>query len=298
MNLAEQLIERVNAERKRVVVIGDAMTDHWVHGRVESCMDGCPKFVTENVHVAQGGAANAYNCLHHWKINRDLFTYPDSAWPMKYRFVTTDTGMVFRWDDETATVGAVDRSRFIWSYNTERALDTVKHADAVLLSDYDKGFLTLDLIAQVAIMCAKRGVPCVADCNRAPEVYAGAILKCNEEYQHRHNLSLSNMVYDSDDSGVSLVVTSGALNPAVWDNGLLEKGWPFVPAVECVNHVGAGDCFAAHLVLALAYGFSLKESAAIAHSAGRVYVQRPHNCPPRPGEIAADMSGRAVPVTA
>jgi sugar/nucleoside kinase (ribokinase family) len=57
-----------------------------------------------------------------------------------------------------------------------------------------------------------------------------------------------------------------------------------------VNHVGAGDCFAAHLTLALAYGFSLKEAAGLAHSAGRVYVQSFHNHPPFPTDIAADMS--------
>lgn len=58
--------------------------------------------------------------------------------------------------------------------------------------------------------------------------------------------------------------------------------------VNCVSHVGAGDCFAAHLVLALAHGFSLEDAAAIAHSAGRVYVQHEHNRPPMPEEIAED----------
>lgn len=63
----------------------------------------------------------------------------------------------------------------------------------------------------------------------------------------------------------------------------------FTP-VKIVSHVGAGDCFAAHLALALAYGFSLKEAAVLAHSAGRVYVQSLHNIPPHPAEILADMS--------
>ena len=59
--------------------------------------------------------------------------------------------------------------------------------------------------------------------------------------------------------------------------------------VRVVSHVGAGDCFGAHIVLALAHGFSLREAAALAHSAGRVYVQFPHNRAPRPEEIAADL---------
>ena len=60
--------------------------------------------------------------------------------------------------------------------------------------------------------------------------------------------------------------------------------------VEVKNHVGAGDCFAAHLILGLAYGLSLEDAATVAHSAGRVYVQFPHNRPPLPSEIVADFA--------
>ena len=61
-------------------------------------------------------------------------------------------------------------------------------------------------------------------------------------------------------------------------------------SVKCVNHVGAGDCFSAHLVLALAYGFTLEDAAVIAHSAGRVYVQHQHSRPPLPQEVREDMA--------
>jgi len=60
--------------------------------------------------------------------------------------------------------------------------------------------------------------------------------------------------------------------------------------VECKSHVGAGDCFAAHLTLALAHGIPLEQAAAIAHSAGRVYVQHLHGRPPYPIEIRKDLS--------
>jgi D-beta-D-heptose 7-phosphate kinase/D-beta-D-heptose 1-phosphate adenosyltransferase len=60
-------------------------------------------------------------------------------------------------------------------------------------------------------------------------------------------------------------------------------------AIFLKSHVGAGDCFAAHLVLALAHGLSLEEAAMIAHSAGRIYVQHPHGRPPWPHEIKKDL---------
>ena len=72
-------------------------------------------------------------------------------------------------------------------------------------------------------------------------------------------------------------------------NGFLKYLEKELPKVNCINHVGAGDCFGAHLVLALMYGFSLEDAATIAHSAGRVYVQHLHNRPPLPEEIEEDL---------
>ncbi len=160
--------------------------------------------------------------------------------------------------------------------------------DAVLLSDYDKGFLTPEFIRKIIDSCNQRNIPCIADVKREPELYGGAVIKCNEEYQRKYNKSLSCLVHDSD-MPYNLVVTAGQLTPIIWYEGELQKGFKTLPPVQCVNHVGAGDCFAVHLTLALSHGFSLKESAEIAYSAGRVYVQHRHNKPPCLDEIRADV---------
>ncbi len=134
-------------------------------------------------------------------------------------------------------------------------------------------------------MCRDLQIPCVADCKREPEVYDGCVLKCNGDYQDKYCelIPFENMV-----------ITHGEKNPAVWSGPVPYGIGQPLPSVRCVNHVGAGDCFAAHLTLALTCGFSLKDAAALAHSAGRVYVQYPHNRPPQPDEIAADLSGHKV----
>ena len=87
----------------------------------------------------------------------------------------------------------------------------------------------------------------------------------------------------------TLVRTFGADTPDIYDGRFSPEIPPLAP-VECVNHVGAGDCFAAHLALAMAHSLSLVDAVAIAHSAGRVYVQHPHNRPPTPDEIKKDLS--------
>ncbi len=284
MNLATRLLEETRKSHKRIVIVGDAMVDHWVHGRVEDCQDGCPKFVQESHSTTPGGAANAQRSLSFWGGKVDLLSFGDEDRPHKWRFIAPDGRIVYRWDDDRAE----NCSGYGWAH--EHVLQLVGSADAVLLSDYDKGFLTPALIQQIAAACqataSRRGIPCVADCKREPEVYDGCVLKGNMDYFSRWTPNAPVMV-----------CTRGELSP--W---CLERSQskipiiPDIPPVKCVNHVGAGDCFAAHLTLALACGFSLKEAAALSHSAGRVYVQYPHSRPPRPSEVEADLLGRGVGV--
>jgi bifunctional ADP-heptose synthase (sugar kinase/adenylyltransferase) len=261
VNLAEMLMVKVKEDPRRIVVIGDAMVDQWVHGRIHPCQDDCPKFVDTEMYTTPGGAANALQSVHHWGVKTDLFSYGRDMYPIKRRFIDEDGRVLWRWDDELREVYPCNATRKL-------ALQAVQYSGAVLISDYDKGFMTPEYIARVIEECREHGVPCVADAKREPDIYRGALLKCNREYFTKYR------------SGV--VVTRGAEPPV----GLVVN----LPPVACRNHIGAGDCFAAHLALALAYEFSLPNAMCIAYSAGRVYVQHLHNRPPRPEEIAEDCS--------
>lgn len=289
--LVDRLLAAIAAQHKRIVVIGDAMMDHWSTGQLEDCQDGCQKFVQGSWLLTPGGAANAQRSLSNWNVDTDLYAFSGNDRPQKWRFVDTTGKIVFRWDNETIASTA-DRSRYKWAYNN--ALEMVGCASAVLISDYDKGFLTPYFIRTVADRCSRCNIPCVADCSRAPETYPGCILKCNADYQRAYNESLSALVYDAD-TPQRLVVTAGPLNPLVWGGTMVTGIGCSLPSVACINHVGAGDCFAAHLALALAYGFSLKEAAALAHAAGRVYVQYPHSQPPHPCQIKVDLASAVSP---
>lgn len=279
-DLIEQLLGRIREQRKRVVIVGDTMLDRWVHGRIEPCMDGCPKFAQEGEVVdVPGGAANAEHCLIHWNMLTSLYGYAQNDCPVKTRYVE-DGKIVFRADEDGSAL--LRGAGYQWA--RVMALEMVECANGVLLSDYDKGFLTPEFIREVVTLCRARNVPCVADCKRAPELYVGCVLKGNYDYAEKYPIRAM------CENGV--VVTHGADSPWYCKGGPMVIGVTIgqLLPVKCVNHVGAGDCFAAHLTLALTYGFSLKEAAALAHSAGRVYVQHEHNRPPHPREVAADLS--------
>jgi bifunctional ADP-heptose synthase (sugar kinase/adenylyltransferase) len=281
MNLVEKMLSvctDTKLPHRRILVIGDGMTDVYVHGHLAPCQDGCQKFVELSQVVVPGGAKNAARSLTEWLVQIDC-PIRHAVEPVKTRFMV-DGKIHFRHDS--------DRRHSVDSGKVHKRvlLALVDRPDGVLISDYDKGTLSPELIRYVAEHCERRSIPCVADCKRAPKVYAGCILKCNNAYWIE---SLRAQPIPAETS--ALVVTRGAEPPLFWETDKrTQTGNPNGPPVSCVNHVGAGDCFAAHLTLALACGLSLKEAATVAHSAGRVYVQHPHNRPPHPAAISADLA--------
>jgi D-beta-D-heptose 7-phosphate kinase/D-beta-D-heptose 1-phosphate adenosyltransferase len=289
MNPAQRLVEEVNKVQKHIVIIGDVMTDVWVHGRLEACQDDCIKFMEESRSYVPGGAANAARSLDHWRIKKTLIGRAQNDCPIKIRFVDSKSRsgvspIVFRHDNETS----LEPDDYWWLH--AEAVEKALLCDAVLLSDYDKGFLTPRLIRGVIGVCQDRGIPCVVDCKREPELYRGSTMKVNEDYSSRYPKWWERHDY-------RYVQTFGNRSPVYRPSCQYNDTYAFgnpLSSVDCVNHVGAGDCFAAHLTLALAYGYSLEDAAVIAHSAGRVYVQYPHNRPPHPSEITADMDPDAI----
>lgn len=204
-NLAERLLSDIAKQRKRITVIGDAIIDQWVHGHLEPSQDGCDKFVQESFFESPGGASNAYNCLTHWDVRSDIVCVSESDRCVKTRFVDQDNKIVFRWDQDRKC----DTIKYAWAYAL--GLELVQCSDAVLLSDYDKGFLTTDYIKRVSDACKKRNIPCIADCKRSPEVYEGCILKGNEAWASKYAAEID--VYN----GI-IIITRGTLPPIVRDN--------------------------------------------------------------------------------
>lgn len=289
---------------KRIAVIGDPMLDAWHSGEVSSCQDGCikmPIYGAADV-VRPGGAANAARSLLHWNCE----VYLIGPWAhgrgngfstdlifadchrddmiVKHRWIDRQGRIVFRADQEKHAYGAGAGQLQDWR---ELAVAAVKNMcfDAVLISDYDKGWLDEPTIQEIIRWCNQEGVSIVADAKQVPDIYRGSILKCNVEYRAKQGL-----LWPETGLGrfPSVVTTQGDQCPFAGTSRLDT----YNSNVRCVNHIGAGDCFAAHMTLALACGCDLEQAAQLGHHAGRVYVQHPYNRPPWPHEIARDLDPR------
>lgn len=292
MNSMERLIELDSRTPKKVACVGDSMIDRWVEGSASPCQDHCQKLHRTATIVTAGGAANAAHQLTHWQTEAKLYSpfmlgvaaffqlnranYTTTSMPVKTRFIDQDNRIVFRHDDESPYL---DENLYV-----EKCLPDLKKysPDAVLLSDYDKGFLTPALIHDIIAWCMDNYIPCVADGKRAPELYLGAVLKVNGDYAQRYGgAALSH--------SPAAVITYGSNEPLIFDEHGQCRIQTTLRGVPCVNHVGAGDCFAAHLTLALAHSLTLVEATQIAHSAGRVFVQHRYGRAPWPHEILKDL---------
>jgi hypothetical protein len=290
---------------KRICVIGDPIVDVWVTGQPRACQDDCGCFVTGQEYLRPGGAAGAASQLGNWgcevslvaplsrKLDRCFTTgvctdlcFECPANPVKYRYVKPDGRIAYRVDKEPACHGL---SASETATCREQALRLVREQDwhGLLISDYGKGFLDGPTVHGLVRACVSRGIRVVADLRLPPGCARGAVLKCNAEYAGHH----------PSIAWQCTVVTCGPMPPLVFlpgFEGTVSRPLPPDPSlrwppVRQANHVGAGDCFAAHLLLGLSHGLSLADAALWAHAAGRVYVQKPYGEPPEPAAVEADL---------
>lgn len=292
--------------RKAIAVVGDTLLDKWVAGRPVSTADDCPSVNVHNKILTPGGAANVARQLSNWRVVPTLlgpmslelaralrveahainleYVFDCPEVPRKTRYHDGQGKLFFRVDREPVGYGlpigdmALDRRLAL------KALRSMP-LDAILLVDYQKGFLTDDFIRDVIVIARERQVPVLADPKRAPQVFAGCVLKINASYLERYATDLE----DTNWQGVATF----AGQPPLVKNGRRGQVSPPLRPVAVKNHVGAGDCFLAHLALGAVNGLDLTDAAALAHAAGLVYVQQLYSRPPWPHEVRRELLGTA-----
>ena len=214
----------------RVLVIGDSCTDRFVYGECDRICPEAPVPVFNPEHIVESGGM-AWNVQANVKalgMECDIAT-PEQM-PIKTRYVDTKTNqMLLRVDDnETVTE----------TYLHEDDLDDY---EAVIVADYDKGFLSE---MDVAMIC--RNHPRVfVDSKKQDLAHASKarFIKINEyEYQKAKR---------SIDIDIErLIVTYGGRG-CKWD----DKMYPPPKEREVRDVSGAGDTFMAAFVVTLITSF-------------------------------------------
>ncbi len=229
----------------KVLLIGDSCIDEYHYGIVERLSPEAPVPIlritrTEN---KPGMSANVKDNLEALGLDVDFMT--GGAKSIKKRFI-----------DERSKqhIIRVDEDKRSLPFNAYQKSLTYNQYDAIVISDYDKGFITYENIE--AVREQYNGPMFVDSKKRDLARLEGCYVKVNELERSLATSVCSNLITTLGGKGAEL---NGKTYPA--------------PAVEVVDVCGAGDTFLASLTYSYLKTKNIEKSIEFAISASAISVQ-------------------------
>jgi len=239
-----------------VLLIGDSCIDEYFTGTCDRLSPEAPVPVMKihNHYTTQGMASNVKNNFASLGIEVDFITNESAI--TKTRYIDQRSGQhLLRVDDEPYLPE--------WSGHITHPLTDY---DVVVISDYDKGFITYE---HVEIIIKECHCPVFIDSKKTNLArFEGAFVKINNKEFSLAKTFCSNIITTMGDQGARY---NGKIYPA--------------PKVGLVDVCGAGDTFLAALVYQYLMTASVEEAILFANKAGAVSVQHQGNYSPSLEEI-------------
>jgi D-beta-D-heptose 7-phosphate kinase/D-beta-D-heptose 1-phosphate adenosyltransferase len=309
----------------RILIIGDVMLDRSIWGDVDRISPEAPVPVLRSVRTtsAPGGAANvAMNLVGlgvnvaqagFWgddaemrelrallaPANVDLSGMISSGNPtISKTRITSRNQQLLRLDVESAEPRPATEHEALM----ERALELVRTADAVILSDYDKGALSAPLCQAVIGLARERRIPVLADPKgRDFGKYAGATTIC----PNLQELGLVTGIPSRDLAPLLAAAQDlvGQLGIDYMTVTMSEKGIRILypdsvfhsptRAREVFDVTGAGDTVIATLAASLAGGLDPETAVTLANIAAGIVVAKTGTAPISRHELVAEFTASA-----
>ncbi|GJL70281.1 MAG: RfaE bifunctional protein, domain I [Nitrospirales bacterium] len=300
----KQYIQRFS--RARILVVGDLILDHYVWGKVHRVSPEAPVPI---VHVdsesyRMGGAANVYHNILTLGGQAELcgvvgadyvgkqfladirqsspFTsgvFVDSGRPtIKKTRVVAHNQQIVRFD--------VEQRHDISSQQTKKMIRHVASrlpgASCLVISDYAKGMITVELMKAIHTLAVQFDVPIVVDPKVEHMAYYQGVTVITPNHLEAKQAAgfLPNQDVPVEEIGIALqqrlqcravVVTRGEEGMSIFEN--TGNSWS-IPAVarQVYDVTGAGDTVISTLALALSAKASLPEAAVLANQAAGIVV--------------------------
>ena len=243
------------ARQYNVLLIGDSCTDEWAYGSCDRLSPEAPVPVMKfrEHRDAPGMAANVNENLKSLGINVNFLTNREKI--TKTRYVDERSNQqIMRLDTESEVKPLREAELRMAAMHLEY--------DAVVISDYNKGYVDDNLIDIIAPK--NPGIKIFVDTKKKklPTQYPNVIYKINKK-------EFELLDPDHIPNGKNMIVTHGA-NGALWDH----QTFP-VPITRVFDVTGAGDTFLAALVFYYIQLPDLKESINFANRCASIAVQNP-----------------------
>lgn len=245
-----------------VLLIGDSCVDEYKIGTIDRLSPEAPVPVIKitETETVPGMASNVKKNLENIGVYADFVTNSEQI--LKTRYIDKRSGQhMLRVDTEPPVAP--------WSGETPAP---IKDYNAVIISDYNKGFLTYE---QIASIIKQATGPVFIDTKKTQlaDISAGHVyIKINElEYKNARSLP-SNLIVTLGDRG------------AWYKNNNTETLIP-TRQVEVVDVCGCGDTFLAALAVQYLYTKNIEQSIIFANVAAGITVQHRGNYSPSYDEI-------------
>ncbi len=306
--------------KANILVIGDIIIDHFIWGEVSRISPEAPVPVVNVTHenLLLGGAANVLNNIYAMGgkatmcgiIGEDIMG--DHLLGL-FKEVGSSTEGVIRTDDRPTTkktriiaqhqqVVRFDRENTgpLHEKTSKALLDFIDSNlysfQAVIISDYNKGIITSDLMAMLTRKLAGRPqIPVIVDPKpKNIERFAGAtILTPNSheaelmsgiEITNEKELIRAARTIRTSLKTEALLITRGEAGMALFED---DKDPFIIPTVarEVFDVTGAGDTVIASLALGLAAGLSFTDASVLANRAAGIVVGKLGTATTSPEEI-------------
>ena len=301
MNTQEALAAIERFSEPHVVVVGDVMLDIYefcstAESKVlESEKPGKRAYKEQVFHKVLGGAGNVAASLASLGVSTSLvgvtrndehyfnirhYFIRDSLRPSTVKMrLYVDNDYLLRRDHESTN--KIDKETSVTVLN--EVLHGLKNADAIILSDYNKGVFTEDNTYQIVKECRMQNVPLIVDF-KPPEscfVKGSEIMAPNQQktVEMVSGFSLDDRLEDFVRRLHDLLQCENTV-VTLGDKGVCGfDGTCFFHItghkVKAVDTVGCGDTVRAGLALGYALGFNLRDCAVLGNDAAGVIVQKP-----------------------
>lgn len=312
-NLIRQFIDRCHRDKLSIHCIGDAMIDEYYEVRINkiSTEHPLPVMRCQNDIISKpGGASNVAYQFNNVNAEVNLFTLNDNLankiyknfnfnhyplgtsanLPIKRRFTQDYRQVCSRLDIEFENCNLSNESLNEIFEELKYHIKNKFVPDVVIFSDYNKGFFNsnknfISLYPNsITIVDPKsddldKWQNCTVFKPNAQEAFDLSGIS-NWKDQCKYFIKKLNCK--------SVVITYSGNGVKGFDGSQYFEYSPEIEHISVESVIGAGDCFAAFLGLALGHGFSLESSSKIAHHAGLMYVQNKQNRPIVLAELVPD----------
>tara|TARA_B100000131_G_scaffold255102_1_gene249575 strand:- start:225 stop:1013 length:789 start_codon:yes stop_codon:yes gene_type:complete len=243
------------ARQYNLLLIGDSCTDEWVYGSCDrlSPEGPIPVMKYRQKQSAPGMAANVNENFKSLGINVNFLTNKESI--TKTRYIDEKSNQQIMRLDTEPECQPLHPSQLTMAAVHQRY-------DAVVISDYDKGYVTLETIDHLASRNPDIKIFVDTKKKKLPIHYPNVIYKINQK-------EFNSLDPDHIPKSENIIVTAGA-EGALWNKKQFQ-----VPITRVFDVTGAGDTFLAALVFYYIQLDSMEESIAFANRAAAIAVQNP-----------------------